>query len=574
MDNPVVEPLHLRLVEMGIPDGPDDYDPDPAPAAGPEGIVALGHDKGVFYYLSRSARQVYALSADRHSRNSLMAMASVPHYWQRSQFIGAKGGIDWEAATDDLMRKCRDVGIFDTDRLRGRGAWMDEGRSILHIGDRLLVDGEDRDLALEGSRFVYEAARSLADAVADPLPTSIAHKLVEICKSLRWERPISGVLLAGFIATAAVCGGLKWRSSIWLTGGAGSGKSWAYERIIAAAIGRMALQVGSKTSEAGIRQTLGSDARPVLFDEAEKEDHHAAARMQGVMDLVRQSSSEGGAEIIKGTQNQAGSKRYRIRSQFAFVSINVGLEHHADETRITVLSLREPERGAEQAEAFAELDALVADTITPEFAAGLVARSVRLLPIIRANAETFARAISDHLGNRRIGDQLGTLLAGAYSLHSEREITPEQAAQYIQREDLTSGGVADARESDQAKLLTRLTQHRLRVTPGNGAAYECTVGRLILAAGGRDEQISPDIADRELRQIGIRANIDGAYVSNSHPALALLLAGTPWVSDWARSLARLPGAVKRDKAMRFGPGHVAKAVWVSIITIDPSEEEI
>ena len=214
------------------------------------------------------------------------------------------------------MRNCRDIGIYDPDRLRGRGAWIDDGKALLHLGNRIICNGADLGLIVPGSRYVYESARPLSVISAPPLQTQDAYWLMKISAQLRWERPVYAKLFAGWTAIAPICGALAWRPSIWITGGPGSGKSWLRENIMATCLGNVALAVQSKTSEAGIRQSLGSDARPVLFDEAEREDHQAAQRMQAVLDLVRQSSSEGGAEIIKGTGNQTGAKRYRIRSMF------------------------------------------------------------------------------------------------------------------------------------------------------------------------------------------------------------------------------------------------------------------
>ena len=115
----------------------------------------------------------------------------------------------------------------------------------------------------------------------------------------------------------------------------------------------------------------------MLFDEAEAEDQTAAARMQGVLDLVRQSSSDGGADIVKGSSD-GRARRFRIRSCFCFSSINAGILHEADANRITVLALRPAAEKPDEA-AFQKLHATVVETITPGFAAGLVSRSVRLL---------------------------------------------------------------------------------------------------------------------------------------------------------------------------------------------------
>ena len=546
-----------------MPDFISHADDAPTPPP-PEGVVPLGYDRGTFFYLSQGNRQVVALTAGAHSKTALMSIASATHYWQRSRFNGERG-IKWDEAIDWLMTECRMVGIFDPDRLRGRGAWIDQGRSVLHAGDRLIVDGVSVPLELHGSRFVYEAARSIGTVDASPLSNQEAHELVKICQRLRWEIGISGMLMAGFIAVAPICGGLAWRPSCWLTGGSGSGKTWVNENIVNPALAGIALQVQSKTSEAGIRQLIGSDARPVVFDEFESEDGASAARVQGVLDLVRQASSETGGAIVKGSQTQSGAKTYRVRSSFWFSSINVGIEHQADDSRITVLALRTAPAIQSLAEAdhFNVLNADVQRIITSEFSAGLLARSVKLLPVIRANAETFAVAVAMHLGSRRLGDQIGTLLAGAYSLHSEGLITPSDAGAFVKRQDWERGGSQSEVERDEFKMLTHFTQSRVKIALGNSAPIEITLARLIAAAWGGDERIPSDAAQSELMAMGVRVDASaGVFVSNTHPAIKRLMVNTPWVSNWNRALSRLPGSEHSGNSLRFGAMHKSRAVYV------------
>jgi putative DNA primase/helicase len=87
-----------------------------------------------------------------------------------------------------------------------------------------------------------------------------------------------------------------------------------------------------------LRQRLGCDAIPVLFDEAEGEDQRAHSRLQRILELVRQSSSETGARLIKGTAT-GNATSYQIRSCFAFSSINASLVQQSDRSRVTVVEL-------------------------------------------------------------------------------------------------------------------------------------------------------------------------------------------------------------------------------------------
>lgn len=543
--------------------------PPPSPA---EGVVPLGHDRGVYYYLSRAGKQITGLRADQHTRLALCGLASGAQYWERQQhFRSDKGTLDWGNIADWLMDQCRRVGIYDPDVVRGRGAWIDQGRAVLHLGDKLIVDGAPCPLALDGSKYVYEAARSLRLPAEAPLDVLDARKLLRITAALRWERKLSAKLLAGWIAIAPICGALAWRPSIWLTGGRGSGKSWIADNVVLAALGPIALTVQGVTSEAGIRQSLGSDARPVIFDEAEREDHASGLRMQQVLGLMRQASSETGAKIVKGTANQSGARTYQIRSAFMFQSINIGLQHQADESRVSVLALREPSAVPSEADtqAFSDLKTWAAETLTSTFSAALVARMVRLIPVARQCVEIFAQAIASVLGSRRLGDQLGTLLAGAWLLQSDEVVSPEKAREIALREEFRDlSDVED--ERDEMRCLRHIFAHKLRST--RGAEY--SIGRLVASAtASAFDTPDPTVAEAHamLREAGFKVGPlsttdrrTGLFVSVRHPEIARALRDTPWGARWTETLSRLPGSLSGRcvATQRFGVGSPQRAIWI------------
>ena len=51
-----------------------------------------------------------------------------------------------------------------------------------------------------------------------------AYEILELAQQFQWDVQASGMLLAGWVALAPICGALDWRPHIWLTGGAGTGK--------------------------------------------------------------------------------------------------------------------------------------------------------------------------------------------------------------------------------------------------------------------------------------------------------------------------------------------------------------
>lgn len=513
-----------------------------------EPFQILGYNQGSYFYLPRGSQQVVELRAKHHTKLDLLTLA--PHsYWER--VYPGQNGPRWELAANALIRKCERAGVYDTSRIRGRGAWWDGDRAVLHLGDVLVADGKSTPIMqVAPGRYIYEASAPMSTELAKPLTAAEANAVVKVCELVNWEKPISAKLLAGWITVAPICGALSWRPHVWLTGPAGSGKSWVIEKIIRSIVGHIALAVQSETTEAGLRQVLGHDARPVLFDEIEGEDERAQMRIQNILALARQASSETGAIIIKGSPLGV-AKSYRIRSCFAFSSIGVGLQQHADATRVSVLSVEkryDPEK-------FKRLESLVATTFTPEYIQAFNARAIQLVPVIRANARIFAAAGAEVIGSQRLGDQVGALLAGVFALHSDKEISLSAAADWLRQQDWSEQkNVQEA--SDEMLCLNKILEHTLRV-PSTKGLLERSIGELVEIAGLKLNDVAVNDADAHacLLRLGIRVERDGQgdvfIISASHTGIGQILRDTPWARGWGRTLKRIKGAQGTEHPIRF-----------------------
>lgn len=506
-------------------------------------FICLGYADGMYYYLSRQTQQVTALSAAGHGKLPLLALASM-NYWRK--YYGAdNGAISWDRAASDMLQACARNGVFDYARIRGRGAWFDKGRPVVHLGDSVIIAGKRCNLGQpEAGGFIYPAAIPIPIDYENPMGNQDAARLSALCDMLNWERPINGRLMAGWMALAPICGALAWRPHIWITGAAGTGKSWVMDNIMRPMLGRVGLFVQGDTTEAGIRQALSYDARPVLFDEAEGESERAQVRMQNVMALMRQSSSENGSVIVKGSTTGA-VKVYCIRSCFAFSSIGVGIKQHSDSTRVSVLGLVKPEDYA--AERFAEIREETADLLTPSWVGGLHARMISLIPTIRLNATTFATAAATKIGSQRMGDQVGALLAGAYALHNDRAVTRAEAEEWVNKHDWSEQ--TNIQETPDERLcLDRILQHVERIQD-NGRIAEYSVAELItMADAGFDS--SGNAYRATLLRLGIKVSMDEIVIASRHAGIAKIMTGTPW-GDWSRILQRLPGAKPTQQPVRF-----------------------
>jgi putative DNA primase/helicase len=557
----------LRLVDpMDEEEPPYDGGADDA-ADDNRYFTALGHDRGLYYVFTHQGGQVLDFAArDLVSHGALFQLAPLL-YWEM-HYASKTADFNARAAGNDIMQRCFRAGIYDGNRVRGRGAWLDDGRVVLHLGERLIVDGVPTEIKDFKTIYVYERGRLIHVELMPPLTSREAHRLIELCMGAPWEDPEGmGKLLAGWLVIAPVCGAMPWRPHIWITSESGGGKTWIQDNIIRPIIAELAVRAQSKTTEAGLRGELGIDARPVLFDEFESQNEQDRSRIQLVLDLARQASSEDGADILKGTQT-GGVRRYRIRSCFLYSSINLGMGQAADESRTVVLPLAPPVDPAERVRQFERLQALHAEIMRPGFAAALLARTLKLLPTIRANCEVFAQAIARSGSSRRTGDTIGVLLAGAWSLRSSKPATPAEADAFLANTTWTKAAVE---RSDSAPEWQRaigfLVQQRIRYVGSNSRPEEVPIGDMIIGIVQPSSNEAAGISVTDARRALTRAGIivrdrdkDGfplprptLVIASSSDQLRTFFEKSPWASGWAATLKRTPGSSNLDnKTVAFG----------------------
>jgi putative DNA primase/helicase len=554
---------------------PEDTPADPEPIKPSAGgyFTCLGFDHDAFYYQPHRTGQVLRLSRSSHTGTNLVALAPLG-YWET--LYPGKSGPNWTAAASDLFEQQARVGIYSPDRIRGRGAWWDGGRSVLHLGDRLVVDGADRSITdrIKDSTYLYQRLSSLqGPANATPLTDAEAYVLAEIAERFHWEVPASGLLLAGWVTLAPICGALPWRPHTWLTAAAGSGKSAILDRYVTPLLGDMGLIVAGNTTEPGIRQALRADALPVVFDEAESNERTDQQRMQAILGLARVASSESKAHTLKGTP-EGDTQRFTIRSMFLMSSIATSLKQGADKSRFAQLTLRNPsELPKEHRQAHWEaLDRDLDRFVSEEIGRRLQARTVSLIPTIRASIRVFTRVAAERFDSQRLGDQYGTLLAGAWSLHSSQIVTPQQAQQLI--DDNNWEPYSQATEvPDERRCIQRILQHQLRVETDRSTLTR-SIGELVELALHRehDFNIEASHAQSTLGRNGIKAE-EGGYVviSNNAEAIAAILRDTAWSNCWPTVLTRLPGATKAGSIYFKGAGATSRAVRVPLDAVDSAD---
>jgi len=512
--------------EDGKPAEPDDLDESEPPP-----FRCLGFDRATYFYLPKNGGQVIALTAAQHTKSNFLSLA--PLDWWCTAYKKGTRDFDLNRAADCIISLCLKQGVFDPDRIRGRGAWYDRDRVVVHLGDRLIVDGINHDIDTPPSSFYfYEQAKPLTGPAAEPLSDEFAYQIRNIATRFRWEVPANAYFLLGWAVLGPVCGALDWRPHIWVTGGAGTGKTTILKSFLKPLLGGIYQAATGGTTEAGLRGTLKSDAIPVVFDELEQNNQRDKAIVENILGLARIASSEGG-KIYKGTAT-GGANAFEIRSMFCVSSINVALVQRADIDRFCVLSLRKQDIDEDKWHQF-EKD--IALTVTPERGRQLITRTLDYIPFIRKNAVTFAQALASRFG-QRFGDQHGTLLAGAFSLAPDGGgvLSLDQAIQFIDGMNWEAQDV-DPSEADEVKCLDFILNSIINVDN-----QRITIRELYdLSRTGRGiGNESPDII---LARYGIKNHLNDLAIMNNQSQLSALLRDTAWSNGaHKQALRRIDGA--------------------------------
>lgn len=512
---------------------------------------------------------IVRLSAGGITTSNLLQLAPL-NYWEGAYPKSTRSGsVKFEINTvaDSLITMCTRAGIFNSSKIRGRGAWIDNGVPVIHCGDKLIVNGVDTTFIKHKSKFIYEAGQELGFELKTPLTKMQANELVQLLDRLNWARDINSKLLAGWIVIAPLCGALPWRSHLWLTGASGSGKSWVMINIVKRLLDQMVVNAQSSTTEAGIRQYLKADAIPVVIDEVESENKKGDDRVQSVLELMRASSTSDGGKIIKGS-SFGDAALYDIKSCFAFASIGQNITQRSDASRITVLEIKKDDRPGKD-EFWQQTKDIFVNLITDDYVKAFQSRSVMLMPTIISNAKTFSNAAAVELDSQRSGDQLGSLLAGAYSLYSDNIISYEDAKKWIKERDWSEERLAESTR-DERKLLDKIMATETRVETAIGDKTR-TVGELIIAARGdvrsklESEMITPERANEVLRRIGIYVDSGWVYFADTSAFIAKSVPPA-YSKNYHTILSRVNNAEKVDNIM-FGSHVRSRATKINSVEI-------
>ncbi len=537
---------------------------EPAPEGGllEAPFQVMGQAGDAFVYRTASGELV-TLPRSRHTSVCLVSLAPIA-YWET--LYPGKTGPNWLAAASSLFEQQRRLPPFSLDRIRGRGAWMDDNRSVLHLGDRLLIDGQPAELQHPQTAYVYDRRPSLPDLVPEALADEAGLQVMEFIRRAGWRGSMEHLLVAGAIVLGPVGNALRLRPQLVVTAPRGAGKTEGVLKPAEALMGGPDMVLFAKGwTASAVRQSLAGDVLPVICDEWENAAKTPERRDQWG-ELLRVAYD--GGECGRGTAHQQAI-RQRVSSSFILAGINVEGMDDASRSRGVIV-----QKGTlTQAEIHRQVLA-ARGLAVPDLGRRLVRRTLMNLPALLHNAETIHQALGG-MDSRR-ADVFAHLLAGALLMVTTEPLDSVATAQsWLARIGWKPDEAAEEdlqQDSEGRRCLDRLLRHTVRWDELGDRSREITVSELIRKAltASVDDTKAGEV-HKVLGRLGVKVvggRSWGIYVAKR--CGEAIYRGTTWADG--NHLGRLLDLDGAKKGQEWFPAiRTQRCVWIPQTHVDDTE---
>lgn len=522
---------HLGRIKSPVQLG-HGYDP------GKVGPIPLGYTNNGNFVIRDQVRQVILIASPQQLLNVQYQLGLVDSGFWSNQFPSEKGLYASLQAGESLLKACRHAGPFDPTKLRGRGVWLEDGQVIENLGTPVRP----------GLKYIYLCFAPLSINRKAKLE---AKRFLKLLQNLPWRNEQDAVLFFGWLAVAPICGALTWRPHCFIYGPPNAGKTTAHN-IASDILYPLRVSADGQSTEAGIRQSLGPDALPVIMDEFET--GHSQRKQKAVMVLAR-SASSAESPVLRGTP-EGQAIQFAIKTMFLWSAVNVAEMSAADQSRILMLELmahgNDPQIGKQ-----IEVERAYFSKLGPEWSgymANLAPQVIEAINLFRAELAGI---------DSRLRQNMSTLLAGAFVAMKARTPSETEAKEWVGRLMPTIELHGQAHERDDAmECLEHLFGHLVR----NGDGADFPLGHYIateLAAvqrGERDNHLRESyriMATLEIK-LYLKDDHEGVLIRNQSPAVDRIYRETRWAGgSWKKALGQISGTFSLDRPQPF-PGVTGK----------------
>ena len=310
-----------------------------------------------------------------------------------------------------IQTKSQAIGSYQQKESIGSGVHLRDGKVLINIGSKAWLNG----VAIQ-QRVTDEYVINSDHTISSPYDNNADFDYQQIVDAVSTLNTDDADYLLGWLCLAPICGALRWRPHIWLTGMRGGGKSFFMEQIMSPLLKDWVFKVGGIAStEAGIRRTLKSSVLPLVMEEAETEDSQTGLNnMSKILGLATSASTNSTAITVQAGNSKRES--FKPQSMMMFISTETAKMTEAQITRITTVSLR-PVTSA-------KINKI-------NFTGSFISRQVREMPRIIEIVEESIKTLFDATRDHRFSDQYGSLLGAAEYIRSNGMVTIEEIREQI-----------------------------------------------------------------------------------------------------------------------------------------------
>jgi len=539
----------------------------------PNEIIFLGisNSKNYHYYTTRK-KQVITLAPSAHTQLGLAEVMTRDEFLLDDKYCSFNeeglARVDYNKIAEVFMATNQQVGVYNPSRSQGAGVWKEGDKIVLNMGSKIYVDGEVKDFSDIKTDNIFINSRTLAKPSSKPATVEQMTALANLIGLLSFKnKNIDARLFLGWLFVAPLCGALPWRPHLWLTGATGSGKSTIFNKIAASLLaGLCRLFQGAQTTEAGIRQKCQADALPILIDELETDDKISGERVRKVIDLIRISSSDSEAKVVKGSAG-GNAVDYDTRFMAMVCSIRTSLEKTQDRNRFVVLEL-DPVNNADNYLGSDGIQATIPKILTAEFRAAFFARSIKQYDVVLKNIETFYPLLSEHTKNARLADQYSVLMAGYFAALQDEPVDKTDAMAFIKLDTFGVEKEAEELKSNESEDCVNLLLDS-KLKHGHD---DYSVSRLIQACRDWEPEKKQQAFDAKINRNpfqdtlmthGIKVEPDGFIaVHTAHPEIKKIYRESKWCGSLRPTLMR--NALAKSLTTRyFGKGCMSVFVHIA-----------
>lgn len=538
-------------------------------------VVALGYRGGSYYFMSTQNQDVQCFDSIDATAGAKLIEES---YWEKhfGDFVNGRVTIDWQRAQSVLFSQCHHRGQYEEDAVRGTGVYLDEGRVILHVGDKVYEDGKERKFHQIKSDRIYVPRTKINPIHMLQLEDAELKLVWDSFDKINLKDKEKKVYIFGWLVCAVLTGVLDWRPHLYITGSKGSGKTELLgfiSGILQKGFNVVTMQAVHSTSK-GMRQALDSCAVPIIVDEVEADTQTQKKISEDIVRFFRIASSNSAAKILLGRQNQnariIGSDACGIMA-----GINMQLKEEQDLSRFCIIDMEVP-RDKDSRELAKEWDKVkeVWNRIDEEWARKFVTRVITNVKTIKQNIDAYRKYLNRNVEGfpARLADQHGTLLAASVIWEHTRVLTEEEMASMYPNLIQMAKESDDMKTTNEEACLKEIIEMPIRDAVGTNKMIAS-----ILARHWFESEPIDEVVKESLNILGVvvyekRSGEKGIFIRKTK-VLDESMNKTSYSKGYIGMLEKIPGAEK----MKSGGGKyrgvfIPKDSVISHIIIDQNNQ--